>query len=85
MFFKSLPQIIDKLPQRVCLQRIIPCLEQEFINPDMIPFVLPNIFLIAEQASTEDYVKYVLPRLKNIFKLQKPIQVAQFASPFINS
>ncbi|RNA06295.1 SCY1 2 [Brachionus plicatilis] len=75
MFFKSLPQIIDKLPQRVCLQRIIPCLEQEFINPDMIPFILPSIFLIAEQSSTEEYVKYILPRLKTIFKIQKPIQI----------
>ena len=75
IFFKSLPQIIDKLPQRVCLQRIIPCLEQEFINPDMIPFLLPNIFQIAEQSTNEEYVKYVLPRLKTIFKLQKPVQV----------
>jgi SCY1-like protein 2 len=75
IFFKGLPQIIDKLPQRVCLQRIIPCLEQEFINPDMIPFILPNIFLIADQSSNEEYVRHVLPRLKVIFKLQKPIQI----------
>jgi SCY1-like protein 2 len=57
------------------LQRIIPCLEQEFINPDMIPFLLPNIFLIADQSTNEEYVKYVLPRLKPIFKLQKPVQI----------
>jgi hypothetical protein len=50
-------------------------LEQEFINPDMIPFILPNIFLIADQSSNEEYVKYILPRLKIIFKLQKPVQV----------
>jgi hypothetical protein len=41
----------------------------------MIPFLLPNIFQIAEQSSNEEYVKYVLPRLKIIFKLQKPVQV----------
>jgi len=75
MFFKSLPQIIDKLPKRVCLQRIIPCLEQEFMNPDMIPFVLPNIFLIADISENEDFVKYILPKLKPIFKLQKPVQI----------
>ena len=74
-FFKSLPSIINKLPQRVNLQRIIPCLEQEFINPDMIPFLLPNIFLIAEQSTNDEYVRHILPRLKTIFKVQKPIQV----------
>ena len=75
MFYKSLPQIIDKLPQRVCLQRIIPCLEQEFINPDMIPFLLPNIFLITEQSTPDEFVKYILPGLKSVFKLQKPVQI----------
>jgi hypothetical protein len=64
MFYKSLPQVIDKLPmvdfynkessnltffylKRVNLQRITSALELEFINPEMIPFVLPNMFLIA--------------------------------------
>ncbi|CAF4882726.1 unnamed protein product, partial [Rotaria socialis] len=47
MFYKSLPQVIDKLPMRVNLQRIASALELEFINPEMIPFVLPNMFLIA--------------------------------------
>ena len=60
------------------MQRIIPCLEQEFINPDMIPFILPNIFLIADQSNNEEYIKYILPRLKIIFKLQKPVQVQIF-------
>jgi SCY1-like protein 2 len=59
----------------VCLQRIIPCLEQEFINPDMIPFVLPNIFLISEIAENEEFNRFILPKLKAVFKLQKPVQV----------
>jgi SCY1-like protein 2 len=41
----------------------------------MIPFLLPSIFLIAEQSSNEEYVRHVLPRLKQIFKLQKPVQI----------
>ena len=57
------------------MQRIIPCLEQEFINPDMIPFVLPNMFLISDLSEPDEYVKYIFPKLKPIFKLQKPIQV----------
>mgnify|MGYP001810556454 CR=1 FL=1 len=50
----------------------------------MIPFLLPSIFLIAEQATNDEYVKYVLPRLKTIFKLQKPLQVTpRFVSTFV--
>jgi hypothetical protein len=33
--------------KRVNLQRITSALELEFINPEMVPFVLPNMFLIA--------------------------------------
>ncbi|CAF4066121.1 unnamed protein product, partial [Adineta steineri] len=72
MFYKSLPQVIDKLPMRVNLQRIASALELEFINPEMIPFVLPNMFLIAEKASNEEYQGYIFPKLKQVFKIQKP-------------
>ncbi|CAF3314982.1 unnamed protein product [Rotaria socialis] len=74
MFYKSLPQVIDKLPMRVNLQRIASALELEFINPEMIPFVLPNMFLIAEKASNEEYQNYIFPKLKQVFKIQKPPQ-----------
>ena len=33
--------------KRVNLQRIASALELEFINPEMVPFALPNMFLIA--------------------------------------
>ncbi|CAF1526039.1 unnamed protein product [Adineta ricciae] len=74
MFYKSLPQVVDKLPMRVNLQRIASALELEFINPEMIPFVLPNMFLIAEKASNEEYQRYIFPKLKQVFKIQKPPQ-----------
>ncbi|CAF3421653.1 unnamed protein product [Rotaria sp. Silwood1] len=74
MFYKSLPQVIDKLPMRVNLQRIASALELEFINPEMVPFVLPNMFLIAEKANNEEYQKYLFPKLKQVFKIQKPPQ-----------
>ncbi|UJR28491.1 hypothetical protein I4U23_009729 [Adineta vaga] len=74
MFYKSLPQVVDKLPMRVNLQRITSALELEFINPEMVPFVLPNMFLIAEKASNEEYQKYIFPKLKQVFKIQKPPQ-----------
>ena len=62
--------------QRVNLQRIASALELEFINAEMVPFVLPNMFLIAEKATNDEYQKYIFPKLKQVFKIQKPAQVS---------
>ena len=57
------------------VQRILPCLTSEFVNPDMVPFVLPNVLLIAEECTKEEYVKLILPELGPVFRQQEPIQV----------
>uniref|UniRef100_A0A8C2LID0 Protein kinase domain-containing protein n=1 Tax=Cricetulus griseus TaxID=10029 RepID=A0A8C2LID0_CRIGR len=74
-FFKGLPKVLPKLPKRVIMQRILPCLTSEFVNPDMVPFVLPNVLLIAEECTKEEYVKLILPELGPVFKQQEPIQI----------
>lgn len=74
-FYKGLPQILDKLPHRVCLYRIIPCLVKEFVNPIMVPFVLPNVFSITENCSKEEFSTHILPHLKTVMVLQEPIQI----------
>ncbi|KAJ1520830.1 hypothetical protein ONE63_003921 [Megalurothrips usitatus] len=74
-FYKGLPDVINKLPHRVCLNRILPCLSKEFVNPTMVPFVLPNVLLMAEKCSKEEYCQKVLPGLKPVMKIQEPIQV----------
>ncbi|XP_048156020.1 SCY1-like protein 2 isoform X3 [Corvus hawaiiensis] len=75
-FFKGLPKVLPKLPKRVIIQRILPCLTSEFVNPDMVPFVLPNVLLIAEECTKEEYIKLVLPDLGPVFKQQEPIQAS---------
>ncbi|XP_058718678.1 SCY1-like protein 2 isoform X3 [Poecile atricapillus] len=74
-FFKGLPKVLPKLPKRVIIQRILPCLTSEFVNPDMVPFVLPNVLLIAEECTKEEYIKLILPDLGPVFKQQEPIQI----------
>ncbi|KAH8278433.1 hypothetical protein KR018_003256 [Drosophila ironensis] len=74
-FYKGLPQIIPTLPHRVNLHSILPYLVKEFINPPMIPFVLPNVLLIAEMSSQKEYCDHILPHLKPVFKLTEPIQI----------
>lgn len=74
-FYKGLPQVIQKLPHRINVYRILPCLVKEFVNPPMIPFVLPNVLLIAENCTTQEYVKHVLVHLKPVMKITNPIQI----------
>ncbi|XP_046852322.1 SCY1-like protein 2 isoform X2 [Xenia sp. Carnegie-2017] len=74
-FFKSLYKIISMLPKRVVLQRVLPHLCLEFSNHAMIPFVLPNVLLIAENCSNEEYFELIFPKLIPVLKIQEPIQV----------
>lgn len=41
----------------------------------MVPFVLPNVLLIAEECTKEEYIKLILPELGPVFKQQEPIQI----------
>lgn len=74
-FYKGLPQVIQKLPHRINVHRIIPCLVKEFINAPMIPFVLPNVMLISENATQQEYCKHILVHLKPVMKITEPIQI----------
>ncbi|CAL9682903.1 unnamed protein product [Knipowitschia caucasica] len=74
-FYKGLPKVLPKLPKRVVVYRILPALTSEFVNPDMVPFVLPNVLLIAEDCTKEEYVRLILPDLTPVFKQQEPIQI----------
>ncbi|XP_073693914.1 SCY1-like protein 2 [Garra rufa] len=70
--FKSFSRQLD---QRVVVYRILPALTSEFVNPDMVPFVLPNVLLIAEECTKEEYVRLILPDLTPVFKQQEPVQI----------
>lgn len=74
-FYKGLPQVMQKMPHRVNIHRILPCLVKEFVNPPMVPFVLPNVILIAENATEREYTQLILPSLKSVMKLQEPVQI----------
>ncbi|KAM8909917.1 SCY1-like protein 2 isoform 2-T2 [Spinachia spinachia] len=74
-FYKSLPKVLPKLPKRVVVYRILPALTSEFVNPDMVPFVLPNVLLIAEECTKDEYVRLIMPDLTPVFKQQEPVQI----------
>ncbi|XP_059182393.1 SCY1-like protein 2 isoform X2 [Centropristis striata] len=74
-FYKGLPKVLPKLPKRVVVYRILPALTSEFVNPDMVPFVLPNVLLIAEECTKDEYVRLIMPDLTPVFKQQEPVQI----------
>ncbi|XP_061618411.1 SCY1-like protein 2 [Phyllopteryx taeniolatus] len=74
-FYKGLPKVLPKLPKRVVVYRILPSLTSEFVNPDMVPFVLPNVLLIAEECTKDEYIRLILPDLSPVFQQQEPIQI----------
>ncbi|XP_055618353.1 SCY1-like protein 2 isoform X2 [Toxorhynchites rutilus septentrionalis] len=74
-FFRAFTRIIDQLPHHVNLLMVLPCLFKEFVNPTMIPFVLPNVFLIAKICTQAEFDKFVFMQLKPIMTIQEPIQI----------
>ncbi|CAD5125987.1 DgyrCDS14167 [Dimorphilus gyrociliatus] len=75
-FFKGLPQIINQMPLRVQLNRVIPCIAKEFSNPNMVPFVLPTTLSVAEKSSDKEYMELIWPDLKAVFSLRDPVQIS---------
>ena len=66
------------------LHRVVPCLSKEYHTPEMVPFVLPNILLIAEEATKEEFQSLILQDMIPLFRLQEPIQVTTFLLQSLN-
>ena len=66
------------LLQRIVIQKVFPVLAAEFHNHIMIPFVLPNVLLIAEESSIQEFSTLMLPALRPVFTIQNPIQVRMY-------
>ena len=60
------------------VQKVFPVLAAEFNNKIMIPFVLPNVLLIAEESNIQEYSTLILPTLRPVFTVQNPIQVCMY-------
>uniref|UniRef100_A0A914CTI1 Protein kinase domain-containing protein n=1 Tax=Acrobeloides nanus TaxID=290746 RepID=A0A914CTI1_9BILA len=74
-FFKGLPQLLEKFTKRPLLQKVLPYLTAEFSTPELIPFILPSIFLIAEQATSNEFSEVIFPPLIPVFAMNRPYQI----------
>lgn len=41
----------------------------------MVPFVLPTVLKIADDATKSDFENHILPHLRPVMKLKEPVQV----------
>ena len=77
-FYRNLPDVLQRIPKRIKLRRIVHGLAKEFVNPDMVPFVLPPMFLIAKETDNEEFHTWILPELIPVFRYKEPIQIGLF-------
>lgn len=75
-FFRGLPKILKNLPKRVNQQRILPPLVKESVNHDMVPFTLPSLLYMADQATESEYRSIIFPALVPLLKMREPIQIS---------
>ncbi|KAI8806989.1 kinase-like domain-containing protein [Cladochytrium replicatum] len=75
-FLKGLVKIVPQFSKKTVYRKILPLLLQEFKDPAIVPFILPNVFLIIEDMTPEQFGTDVLPPMKPIFKLMDPPQAA---------
>ncbi|KAI1724523.1 protein kinase domain-containing protein [Ditylenchus destructor] len=73
-FFKGLLAVLGNFPKRPLLQKVLPYLTAEFSTTELVPFILPSVFLIAEMASDKEFASIILPPLIPIFAIQRPYQ-----------
>lgn len=77
-FYKGLPEIMVRMPLRVKINRVVPCLLRELINADMVPFILPNLLCIADEMTQDQFKDNLLNQLRPVFSISNPIQIPLF-------
>ncbi|KAJ3329806.1 SCY1-like protein 2 [Blyttiomyces sp. JEL0837] len=73
-FLKGLVRMLPQFSKKIINRKILPALLQELKDPAMSPFVLPNIFWIAENITNAEFASNILPSLKPVFRMTDPPQ-----------
>lgn len=74
-FFNRLRDILPKLSHQVKVNRVAQSLVKELINMDMLPFVLPNILIIAKDSTPSEFKSKIFPHLRGPFRVLEPQSV----------
>ncbi|KAH9908250.1 kinase-like domain-containing protein [Epithele typhae] len=73
-FMKGLTSVLDKFSEGLRTRKILPSLLEEMKDTHLLPYILPNIFAIAQVLSSTQFATLVLPSLKPLFAIKEPPQ-----------
>lgn len=71
-FFNRLRDTLPGLSHQVKVNRIAKTLFNEALNPDMLPYVLPNIMIICKESTPTEFKTRIFPVLKTQFRILEP-------------
>ncbi|KAI8050149.1 kinase-like domain-containing protein [Gilbertella persicaria] len=73
-FMKGLARVLGQFPERVLKKKILPSLLEELKDYQLLPFTIPNVFIITQKLSQNEFCDLVLPSLKPVFNIRDPPQ-----------
>ncbi|KAL7311435.1 Protein kinase domain-containing protein ppk32 [Mucor circinelloides] len=73
-FMKGLARVLGQFPERVLKRKILPSLLEELKDNQLLPYTIPNIFIITQKLSQQEFCDLVLPSLKPVFNVRDPPQ-----------
>ncbi|KAI7882300.1 uncharacterized protein EV154DRAFT_522996 [Mucor mucedo] len=73
-FMKGLARVLGQFPERVLKRKILPSLLEELKDAQLLPYTIPNIFIIAQKLNQHEFCDLVLPALKPVFSVRDPPQ-----------
>lgn len=73
-FMKGLTSVLGRFSEGLRIRKILPSLLEEMKDTQLLPYILPNIFVISQILSSSQFATLVLPSLKPLFVIKEPPQ-----------
>ncbi|KAF9052742.1 kinase-like domain-containing protein [Panaeolus papilionaceus] len=73
-FMKGLTGVLDRFSDGLRTRKILPSLLEEMKDLQLLPYILPNVFAIAQSLTPSQFASQVLPSLKPLFAIKEPPQ-----------
>ncbi|KAK7440244.1 Protein kinase domain-containing protein ppk32 [Stygiomarasmius scandens] len=71
-FMKGLTSVLDRFSEGLKTRKILPSLLEEMKDTHLLPYILPNVFVISSALSAPQFAAMVLPSLKPLFAIKEP-------------
>ena len=73
-FMKGLKGVLERFSEGLQRRKILPSLLEEMKDTNLLPYILPNVFVISQMLTPAQFAATVLPSLKPLFAIKEPPQ-----------